>query len=177
MTFEEKTLDSEKIYNGKILNLRRDKVTTVNGDTAYREIIEHSGGVVLAAITNDGKMVMVRQFRKAVEKVVFEAPAGKLEEGEDNLQAAIRELKEETGYSADKIEFMGSYFSSCGYTSEKLHLFLCRGLTAGETEFDDHEALIVEEYPLKDLFQQVIRGKIDDAKSALAILLAYEKTR
>lgn len=177
MTFEEKTLESEKIYNGKVLNLRRDKVTTVNGDTAYREIIEHSGGVVVAAITKDGKMVMVSQFRKAVEEVVFEAPAGKLEEGEDNLQAAIRELKEETGYSAAKIEFMGSYFSSCGYTSEKLYFFLCRGLTAGETEFDDHEALIVEEYPLKDLFQQVVKGEINDAKTALAILLAYEKTR
>jgi ADP-ribose pyrophosphatase len=177
MTFEEKTLKTEQIYSGKILNLRRDKVTTVNGGTAYREIIEHPGGVVLAAITGDDKMVMVRQFRKAVEKVVFEAPAGKLEHGEEIIQAAIRELKEETGYTAKQIESMGSYFSSCGYTSEKLHIFLCRDLSPGQTEFDEHEALIVEEYPLKDLFQQALSGRIDDAKTALAIILAYEKTR
>ena len=177
MTFEEKTLESEQIYKGKVLNLRRDKVTTVNGETAFREIVEHSGGVVMAAITKDGKMVMIRQFRKAVEQVVFEAPAGKVEPGEDLVEAAIRELKEETGYTANQIDSMGSYFSSCGYTSEKLNLFLCRDLMPGATDFDEHEAIIVEEYPLKDLFQQVLSGEINDAKTALAILLAYEKTR
>lgn len=177
MTFEEKTLETQKIYKGKVLNLRRDKVTTVNGGTSYREIIEHPGGVVMAAITQDGKMVMVRQFRKAVEQVVFEAPAGKLEAGEDVFEAAKRELKEETGYRAKQIDFMGYYYSSCGYTSEKLHLFLCRDLSPGDTEFDEHEALIVEEHPLKDLFQKVLDGQIDDAKTALVILLAYEKTR
>ncbi len=177
MTFEEKTLETEEIYNGKVLNLRRDKVTTVNGGTAYREIIEHPGGVVMAAVTKDKKMVMIRQFRKAVEQVVFEAPAGKLELGEDIFAAAKRELKEETGYKAEKIDFMGSYFSSCGYTSEKLHIFLCSDLILGETAFDEHEALVVEEHPIKDLFQRVLAGEIDDAKTALAILLAYDKTK
>jgi ADP-ribose pyrophosphatase len=177
MTFEEKTLETQTIYEGKVLTLRRDRVTTVNGDTAFREIIEHPGGVVLAAITEDKKMVMVRQFRKAVEQVVFEAPAGKLEPGEGVVQAAIRELKEETGYTAREVDFMGSFFSSCGYTSEVLHIYLCRDLSPGQTEFDEHEALIVEEYPLKDLFQQAVKGEINDAKTALAIFLAYEKTR
>ena len=177
MTFEEKTLETEEIYQGKVLNLRKDKVTTVNGGTSYREIIEHPGGVVMAAITEDDKMVMIRQFRKAVEQVVFEAPAGKLELGEDVLTAAKRELKEETGYRAKQVDSMGAYFSSCGYTSEILHLFLCRDLTLGQTEFDENEALVVEEHPLTDLFQKVLSGEINDAKTALIILLAYEKTR
>ena len=177
MTFEEKTLETEQIYNGKVLNLRRDKVTTVNGGTSYREIIEHPGGVVMAAITKDKKMVMIHQYRKAVDGVVFEAPAGKLELEEDVFEAAKRELKEETEYSARQIDFMGSYFSSCGYTSEKLHIFLCRDLTPGATDFDEHEALVVEEQPLEDLFHKVLAGEINDAKTALAILLAYEKTK
>ena len=157
--------------------MRRDKVTTVNGGTSYREIIEHPGGVVMAAITKDDKMVMIHQYRKAVDQVVFEAPAGKLEIGEDLVEAARRELKEETGYRSKQIDFMGSYFSSCGYTSEKLHIFLCRDLTPGATDFDEHEALVVEEQPLADLFQMVLAGRVNDAKTALAILLAYEKTK
>lgn len=177
MTFEEKTLETERIYSGKVFNLRRDKVITVNGETSYREIIEHPGGVVMAAITKDKKMIMIHQYRKAVDQVVFEAPAGKLEIGEDLVEAARRELKEETGFRAKEIDFMGSYFSSCGYTSEKLHLFLCRGLTPGATDFDEHEALVVEEHPLEDLFQSVLAGQVNDAKTALAIILAYEKTR
>jgi ADP-ribose pyrophosphatase len=120
---------------------------------------------------------MIHQYRKAVDQVVFEAPAGKLEIGEDLVEAARRELKEETGYRSKQIDFMGSYFSSCGYTSEKLHIFLCRDLTPGATDFDEHEALVVEEQPLADLFQMVLAGRVNDAKTALAILLAYEKTK
>ena len=177
MTFEEKTLKTELIYKGKVFNVRRDKVTTVNGGTSYREIIEHPGGVVLAAITNDEKMVMIYQFRKAVEQVVFEAPAGKLEPGEDVIEAAKRELKEETGYVAGQIDFMGYYFSSCGYTSEKLHIFLCRDLTSGEPEFDEHEALLIEEHPIGDLFQKVLKGEIYKVKDINFKRKYYEKRK
>ena len=94
MIFEEKTLESRRIYEGKIINLRKDKVTTKNG-TSFREVVEHNGGAVMAAITDEGKMVMVRQYRKPAERVMLEAPAGKIDPGEDPKMTAARELKEE----------------------------------------------------------------------------------
>ena len=103
MTFEEKTLDTQRIYEGAIINLRRDKVTVQNG-TSYREIVEHNGGAVLAALTPEGKMVMVRQFRKPAERVMLEVPAGKIDAGELPERAAVRELKEETGLTEDALE-------------------------------------------------------------------------
>ncbi len=177
MTFEEIVLESEMIYEGRILNLRRDKVVSVNGGTSLREIIEHNDGVVMAAITDELKMVMVSQYRRAVGHVVFEAPAGKLEKGESLTDTCLRELREETGYTARDIEYLGGYYSSCGYCTEKIHVYLCTGLIPGETEFDDNEALDVEEYPLDELYEMVMDGKLEDAKSALAICLAYQKIK
>ena len=101
MTFAEKTIKSERIYEGAIINLRRDEVTVRCG-VSQREIVEHNGGAVLAAVTDEGKMVMVRQYRKPAEKVMFEAPAGKIDGSEEPLSAAVRELKEETGYTAGR---------------------------------------------------------------------------
>ena len=175
MTFVEKTVKSEVIYKGKILNLRKDQVIASNGQLSDREIVEHSGGVVMAAVLEDGRMAMVHQYRKAVEEVVFEAPAGKLELGEDLVEAAHRELKEETGFTATNLEFLGSFYSSCGYTNEKLNLFLCTGLIEGEPDPDPTEAFEMELKDLEDLYQMVIRGEIKDGKTALVILLARER--
>jgi ADP-ribose pyrophosphatase len=174
MTFEEKTLSSERIYEGAILNLRKDKVVVVGGKTSYREIVEHRGGVTLAAVTDDKKMVLVRQFRKAAEKVVLEAPAGKIEEGEgeDPQLTAIRELKEETGYTASNIEHITSFYSSIGYSEEVIHLYYATGLTPGKTNFDDNEAMDVIEYDIAELKQMVLAGEIEDAKTIVAILIA-----
>lgn len=171
MIFEEKTISSERIYEGRILNLRKDKVHVKDGKTSYREIVEHNGGVALAAITNEGKMVMVRQFRKAAEKAVLEVPAGKIEKGEDHRLTAERELKEETGYSAEKIEFVTAFYSSIGYSTEKIYLYLATNLTPGETEFDDNESIEIIEYELADLKKMVLNGEIEDAKTIAAILL------
>ena len=171
MVFEEKTISSERIYEGRILNLRKDKVHVKDGKTSYREIVEHNGGVALAAITNEGKMVMVRQFRKAAEKAVLEVPAGKIEKGEDHRLTAERELKEETGYSAEKIEFVTAFYSSIGYSTEKIYLYLATNLTPGETEFDDNESIEIIEYELADLKKMVLSGEIEDAKTIAAILL------
>ncbi len=177
MTFEEKIIESEVLYTGRILKLRRSKVSSVNGGTSYREIIEHNDGVVMAAITDEGKMVMVSQFRIAVGHVVLEAPAGKLEDGEDLAMTCRRELKEETGYTAEKIQYLGGYYSSCGYCTEKIHVYLCTGLEPGETDFDDNEALEIEEFPLQELYDRVMAGEFEDAKTALAICLAYQITK
>ena len=170
MTFEEKTLKSEKIYEGAIINLRRDKVT-VQGGTSYREIIEHNGGAVIAALTEDKKLVMVRQYRKPADKVMLEVPAGKIDPGEKPLEAAVRELKEETGYTAEKVEFLTQFYPSVGYSEEVLYLYLCTGLTPGETNFDENEAIDIEEVELDRLFKMVMSGEIDDAKTLIAILM------
>ena len=170
MTFEEKTLKSEKIYEGTIINLRRDKVT-VQGGTSYREIIEHNGGAVIAALTEDKKRVMVRQYRKPADKVMLEVPAGKIDPGEMPLEAAVRELKEETGYTASKVEFLTEFYPSVGYSEERLYLYLCTGLTPGETCFDENEAIDIEEIDLDRLFKMAMSGELDDAKTIIAILM------
>lgn len=175
MTFEEKTLSSETVYKGAILNLRRDRVTVVDGSTSYREIIEHTGGVTVAAVTHDKKMVLVRQFRKAAEAVIMEAPAGKLEKGEDPMEAAARELKEETGYTAESLEFVTSFYSSIGYSEELLHLYYAKGLTEGEMDLDDSEAIDVVIEDLGVLKQMVLSGDIKDGKTIAAILIASAK--
>ena len=175
MTFEEKTLKSEIIYQGAIINLRRDKVT-VQGGTSYREIIEHNGGAVIAALTEDKKLVMVRQYRKPADKVMLEVPAGKIDPGEKPLEAAVRELKEETGYTAEKVEFLTQFYPSVGYSEEMLYLYLCTGLTPGETNFDENEAIDIEEVELDRLFKMAMSGEIDDAKTLIAILMVKALT-
>jgi len=172
MIFEEKTLSSEMIYKGKILNLRKDKVEVVGGKTSEREIVEHAGGVVIAAVTDDRKMVMVKQFRQAAGKAVLEAPAGKLEKGETPINTALRELKEETGYIAADIRLLAEFYSSVGYSEEIIYAYLCTGLTPGETEFDDNEAIDIIEYELRELYEMAMGGEIEDAKTIIAVLLA-----
>jgi ADP-ribose pyrophosphatase len=173
MIFEEKTLESEMIYEGRILNLRRDKVTTRAGES-YREIVEHNGGVVILAVTPDGRVPMVRQFRKAAEQAVLEAPAGKLEKGEDPTEAALRELREETGYTAARIRELSASYSSIGYSTEVLRIYLAEDLTAGETQFDPGEAIDIELYTLGELYDMAMSGKLIDMKTIAAILLVHE---
>ena len=169
MTFEEKTINSERIYEGAIINLRRDKVTVQNG-TSMREIIEHNGGAVLAAITDDEKLVMVRQYRKAANRVMLEVPAGKIDPGEAPEAAAKRELKEETGYTAGKISFLMSFYPSVGYSEEVLYLYLCENLIPGDTNFDENEAIDIEEYEIDETYRMAMSGQIADAKTIIAVM-------
>ena len=171
MTFEEKTVSSETIYKGAILNLRRDKVIVSGGGYSYREIVEHSGGPVAVALTDDGSVVLVKQFRKPVEKVMTELPAGKIEKGEDPAETMKRELKEETGYSASKWKLMAEFNPSVGYTDETLYIYLATGLVSGKPQPDEHEALEVEEIPLEEAMQMVIDGRITDGKTMVGLLL------
>jgi len=175
MTFEEKTISSEMIYEGKILNLRRDLVEVKDGGTSYREIIEHSGGVAVAAVTDDNQMILVRQYRKAAEQDILEIPAGRREDQEDPLVAAMRELREETGYTARKFSHLTSFYATIGYCTEVIHVYLATGLTPGETDFDEHEAIEMETYPIDELKQMIFDGEIVDGKTITAILLAAEK--
>jgi len=169
--YEEKTLESESIYKGTILNLRKDKVTVRTG-TSYREIVEHNGGAVAAAITDEGKIVMVRQFRKAVDRVVLEAPAGKIDMGEEPLETVKRELREETGYSAKNYKLMTVMEPSVGYTSEQLYIYLATELEPGKTDFDENESLDILEYDFDEIYNKVAKGEIRDGKTIIAVLMA-----
>jgi ADP-ribose pyrophosphatase len=179
MTYEEKTLSSERIYEGTIINLRRDEVTVKDGNTSFREIVEHRGGVVIVGITPDGKVPMVTQYRKAAERDVLEVPAGKLDPGEEDRheEAALRELREETGYTAGTIRYVASAYSSIGYSTEVLHYFVAEDLTPGQTDFDDNEAIEISLVPLDELVRMAASGQIVDGKSITAIFLANELLR
>jgi ADP-ribose pyrophosphatase len=172
MIFEEKTISTERIYEGAILNLRKDKVFIHSGGVSYREIVEHNGGAVAVAITNDGKVVLVRQFRKALERAVLELPAGKIEKGEEPLETIIRELKEETGYTAGNIKFLTAFNPSVGYTNETLYIYIATDLIPGETNFDENEAMDILEVDFEEVHNMVVRGEISDGKTMLGILLA-----
>jgi ADP-ribose pyrophosphatase len=170
MTFEEKTIKSDRIYEGKIINLRKDTVTTKNGQSV-REIVEHKGGAVIAAVTENGGMLMVRQYRKPSQCVMFEVPAGKIDPGEEPVDTALRELREETGYTARYIEYLTKMWPSVGYSEEILYIYLCADLKKGETDFDENEAIDIEEHDIGELFDMVMNGEIEDGKSQVAILM------
>lgn len=172
MTFEEKTLSSEIVFHGRLIDVRKDIVTTVNGQST-REIVEHPDGVVIVALKPNGNVIMERQFRKPMEGVAFEIPAGKIDPGEDKAHAAARELREETGYTADNIRYLTASWPSVGFSREVLHVFLATGLHEGETDFDENEAIDLEEHPIEELFDMVMKGELPDGKSQVAILMTY----
>ncbi|MGX8774460.1 MAG: NUDIX domain-containing protein [Bacillota bacterium] len=171
MSFKEELIESHRIYEGAILNLRRDKVTAASG-TAYREIVEHNGAVAMVALTDDNNIIMVRQYRYACGRDVLEIPAGKIDRGEtDPVAAAVRELKEETGYTAAEIIHLGDCNPSCAYSEEVIHIYLMRGLTKGERALDDDEDIELIEMPFDEVFEMGVRGEIVDSKTLAALLM------
>lgn len=168
----EKTLHSRVVYRGKILNLRVDRVLLPSGAEGWREVVEHAGAVAVVALTEEGEVVMVRQYRYPVGKTLLEIPAGKLEEGEDPLQCAQRELAEETGHTARRWEPLLSFYSSPGFCSEKMHLFLARELERAACSPDEDEFLQVVRVPLEEALGLLWGGEICDAKSAAGLLAA-----
>lgn len=175
MIFEEKRISSETIYEGAILNVRRDKVTAVKGE-AYREIIEHNGAVAMVPVTDDGRVVLVKQFRYACGRAILELPAGKIDEGEtDPVKVAARELKEETGYTAENIIPLGKVNTSVAYSEEVIYLFAMTGLTAGEQQLDEDEALEVVEYPFDEIYRMAAEGQLMDVKTIAALMMVKEQ--
>jgi len=170
---EEKTISSDRIYTGKVISLKVDTVEVENQGYQKREIVEHCGAVGIVAINDNNEVVLIKQFRKAIEKVIWEIPAGKLEVGENPKECAIRELKEETGYEAENLKLIHKFFTSAGFSNQKIYIYLATGLTAGERSLDD-ESLEVYKIDLEDAYNMVIKNEIEDAKTLIGILLAKE---
>ncbi len=171
----EKRLSGETVYDGRIIRVERDIVGLPNGGRSVREIVRHGGGVCVAALDEQNNVFMVRQFRYAFGRVLDELPAGKLEHGEDPDPAALRELEEETGYTADRMEKLAVSYPSPGYTAEQLHLYLARGLRFVGQHLDADEFLNVYRLPLDEAVRRVESGDICDAKSQTLLLLAARR--
>ena len=171
MSFNEKTIEVKNIYDGKIIKFELQTVELCNKKLVEREIIRHKGGVAVIPITENNEIIMVRQFRKAFDEELLEIPAGKIEYDEKPELCAIRELKEETGYSSDKISFINVMYPSPGYTDEKIYIYKAEKLTEGDLSLDEDEFLQVEKYTLEQAVEMVKTGVLKDAKTIIAILL------
>ncbi|MDR0879871.1 MAG: NUDIX hydrolase [Clostridioides sp.] len=172
MVLEEKTIKSDKIYTGKILSLRVDTVEIPENGYSKREIVEHGGAVGIVAITDEDKLVLVKQYRKPIEKAIIELPAGKLEIGENPKECAMRELKEETGYTAENLKLIHKFYSTAGFSNEQIFIYIASGLTPGETKYDRDEFIDVMEVDLAEAYDMVMKNEIEDAKTSIGILMA-----
>lgn len=172
---QEKTLASKTIFQGKILNLREDQVLLANGNTSSRLIVEHPGAVAVVPVNQNGEIIMIEQFRKPVEQILLEIPAGKLENGEDPAECAARELIEETGYVAGNWEKLSTFYTTPGFSDEVMHLYLATGLTFLEACPDEDELLQTKIVPLSVALEMINQGEIKDAKTIVGILLAQSR--
>ena len=164
---------SQEIFDGVILHVFKDTVKLPNGNPATREVIRHVGAVGVIPVTDDGKVIVERQFRYPLNRVITEIPAGKLDSfTEDRLSAAKRELEEETGYTAKEWIDMGDYYPTPAYCDERITLYLAKGLALGQRHLDEDEFLNFEAVPLETLVEQIMDGTITDGKTQVAILKA-----
>lgn len=168
MQLEEKTVRKNYIYRGKIINVRCDDAELPNGRPCRREIVEHPGGACVLCV-KDGKVALVKQFRYAYGEAIYEIPAGKLNEGEDPMLAAERELGEETGMIADELVLRFVLYPTPGYTNEKIFIYEALGVREGKQHLDEGEFLNVEFVPIEDALEMVENGAICDAKTIVAL--------
>ncbi|MCL2083456.1 MAG: NUDIX hydrolase [Oscillospiraceae bacterium] len=172
MDMTESRVSGETIFNGKIFSVKKDKVLIPDGTAAIREVICHPGGVGVLAIDGEDA-ILVRQYRYAVGKELLEIPAGRLEPGENPQEAGQRELSEETGYTAQSMQYLGDMVPTGGYNSEIIHLFLATGLTKGEPNPDPGEFTVPERVNFKKLVEMIMSNEISDGKTMFAVLKYY----
>ena len=173
MHLEEKTISVEKIYDGKIIEVTREKVLLENESEAYREVVHHSGGVCILPINNKGEVLFVRQFRYPFKEVLLEIPAGKREKNEDPKECGIRELKEEVGAISENITFLGKLYPTVAYDTEIIYMYMAQNLSFSEQDLDEDEFLDVVKIPLSKAYEMVLNDEIPDAKTQIAILKAW----
>lgn len=168
---EEKYISREEIFNGRILHVVKDTVALPDGSESFREVCLHTGGVCVLPLLNDGRVIIERQYRYAHGRVFTEIPAGKLNTvDEDPLSAGKRELREETGATAQKYTFLGEIATTPALINEKIYVYLAEELSFGERELDEGEFLDVDTIPFKELYNMVINGSVKDAKTQIAVL-------
>ena len=172
MNFEEKTISRKHIYQGNVITVENLKVELPDGREAFRDLVLHPGASVIVPLNENGELYIVKQYRKPIEKVSLEIPAGKLDNGEDPRVCAERELKEETGLSAGKLEHMFSVHSTPGFCNEVLHFYLATELTEGTSCADEDEFITSEKMPVSRLADMVMAGEITDAKTIIGVLMA-----
>ncbi len=172
MALEEKQISTKRIYDGKIVSLRVDTVLLPNGREATREVIEHVGAVCVVPVMPDGTTYMVRQYRYPFAEAVLEIPAGKLDAGEQPVDAANRELEEEIGMKASELIYMGEFRPSVAYDMEVIHMYLARGLVKTHQHLDEDEFLNIEAYPLDQIYSMILDNQLTDGKTIAAMLKA-----
>lgn len=167
----EKTLAKKEIFKGRVIDLQVEEVQLPNGKTSTREVIKHPGAVAVIALTVDHKLVMVKQYRKAMDRVLVEIPAGKLEKGEEPIVTAKRELEEETGYTCKELKHIISFYTSPGFADELVHLYTAEKLEVMETKasLDEDEFVEVIETSIEEALQMIQTNEIYDAKTAYAV--------
>lgn len=172
MSFYEKTISKEKVFSGKIVDLSVHTVELPNGKTSKREIISHAGGVAILAYKDSETLFMVEQFRKPIEGVLLELPAGKIEKNEDILECARRELEEEIGYKAKEIKYLGRIVTSPGFCDEYIFIYKAEELYKGRDDLGDEDEFInVKEIKVSRVKQMIKEGKIIDAKTICALMM------
>lgn len=177
MIFEEKTVSSEEKFRGRIITVKVDQVAMPDGSLASRELVHHPGGVGVVAVTEDEKVILVKQYRKPIDTAIYEIPAGKLDAGEDHRTCGIRELEEETGLRAENFIYLGFIYPSPGFTDERTYMYLATGLTQGEEHPDPDEYLDVEQIPLEKALEMIMNNELSDAKTVAGILKAMKVLR
>lgn len=171
MNLKEEQVCSDLLYDGKIIKLYYDEIRLPDGRSAFREYVKHPGGVCVVPVTENGEIMLVRQFRYPYGEETAEIPAGKRDSAtEDPLEGGKRELKEELGISAEEFVFLGEFYPTPGYTDEVIYMYAARGLSFGETCPDEDEFVAAEKYPLDALCEMIMEGKIKDGKTQAAVL-------
>lgn len=177
MKYNEETVESRLIYDGRIIRVKEDTVRVPGGNLAKRELVEHPGGVGIVAYTDEGNIIFVRQFRKPYEEEIIEVPAGKLERGEDHGVCGRRELEEETGYRAERFEYLGGFYPTPGYCDEIIHLYYADGLTSGAPHPDPDEFVDVLTFSPQQVEGMIANGEIKDMKTIVGYFLSKEKRK
>lgn len=172
MNFFEKSIEQEYIFRGRVINLRKDIVELPDGKTSTREIVEHNGGVGIVAVNENKEIILVKQFRKPLEDVLLEIPAGKLEKGEEPYGCGVRELEEETGLKPIELVKLTELYSCPGFSNEKLHLYFCNKMVKGKLNLDDDENIEVIYMDYNKAVEMVNNGEIKDSKTIIGILMA-----